>query len=194
MPDDAAAAGAYSRAAADRVAAPRHVPTGRDAAEGWPSAAAGGSVCHTYAEWSSTALGAGRNEGFCASCDISSALAWKLRTHLSHPGCWYPGPCLNIKTVFPGMGIPMLKIRQSWDCLTFNMGIPILVGWQLYIEMAPWFLVFPGQQQSYCFVIRGPAVVVLTWFSWNIQDMVSKGLNLLLHLPAAYESSDETLL
>ena len=36
------------------------------------------------------------------------------------------GPRLNIKTVFPGMGIPMLKIRWSGDRFIFNMGIPIL--------------------------------------------------------------------
>ena len=48
-----------------------------------------------------------------------------------------PVPHLNIKTVFPDMGIPMLKIRQSWDRLIFNMGIHTLVRWYLYIEMAP---------------------------------------------------------
>ena len=47
------------------------------------------------------------------------------------------GPCLNIKTIFPGMGIPMLKIRQSWDRLIFNMGIPILVRWHLYLTRPP---------------------------------------------------------
>ena len=47
-----------------------------------------------------------------------------------------PGPCLNIKTVFPGMGIPMLKIRRSQDRLIFNMGIPLPVR-HLYIEAAP---------------------------------------------------------
>ena len=31
----------------------------------------------------------------------------------------------------------MLKIRQSWDRLVFNMGIPILVRRHLYIETAP---------------------------------------------------------
>ena len=36
------------------------------------------------------------------------------------------GPCLNTKTVFLGMWIPMLKIRRSRDRLIFNMGIPIL--------------------------------------------------------------------
>ena len=47
------------------------------------------------------------------------------------------GPRLNKKTVFPGIGIPMLKIRRSWDCLIFNMGIPILISWYLYVEMQP---------------------------------------------------------
>ena len=48
------------------------------------------------------------------------------------------GPHLNIKKSFPGMGIPMLKIRRSRDRLIFNMGIPILsilVRWHL--ETAP---------------------------------------------------------
>ena len=48
-----------------------------------------------------------------------------------------PGPRLNIKTVFPGKGIPMLKIRRSRDRLIFNMGIPIMVRRHLYIEMGP---------------------------------------------------------
>ena len=40
---------------------------------------------------------------------------------------------------FPGMGIPMLKIRRSRDDLVFKMGIPILVRRHLYIETAPWY-------------------------------------------------------
>ena len=35
------------------------------------------------------------------------------------------------------MGIPMLKMRRSQDCLMFNMGIPILVRQHFYIETAP---------------------------------------------------------
>ena len=35
-----------------------------------------------------------------------------------------------------GYGIPMLKIRRSWERLMFNMGIPILVRRHLYIETA----------------------------------------------------------
>ena len=41
------------------------------------------------------------------------------------------------KTVFPDMGIPMLKIRQSRDHFIFNMGIPMLVRWHFYTETAP---------------------------------------------------------
>ena len=46
-------------------------------------------------------------------------------------------PRLNIKTVFPGIRRPMLKIRWPWDSPIFNMGIPILIIWHLYIETAP---------------------------------------------------------
>ena len=46
------------------------------------------------------------------------------------------GVC-QYKDSFPGMGIPMLKIRWSWDHLIFNMGIPIPVRRHLYIETAP---------------------------------------------------------
>ena len=38
---------------------------------------------------------------------------------------------------FPGMGIFIIKIRRSWDCLIFMMGIPKVVKQHLYIEMAP---------------------------------------------------------
>ena len=67
----------------------------------------------------------------------------KLKTAFNH---WHrsvavkfklAGPRLNIKTIFPGMGIPMFKIRWSRDHLIFNMGIPILVRRHLYIETAP---------------------------------------------------------
>ena len=44
-----------------------------------------------------------------------------------------PGPHLNINTVFPGMGIPMLKLL---DHIIFNMGIPMLVRYHLYIDKA----------------------------------------------------------
>ena len=52
---------------------------------------------------------------------------------------WSSGPHLNIKTVFTGMLISIIKIRWSWDCLLFMMGMPILVRQRLYIETAPWW-------------------------------------------------------
>ena len=42
-----------------------------------------------------------------------------------------------MKTIFPGIGIPIIKIRQWWDCLIFIMVIPIRVRWHLYTETAP---------------------------------------------------------
>ena len=44
---------------------------------------------------------------------------------------------LKIKTVCPGMGISIIKIRRSWDSLIFIMRIPIPVRRRLCIEMAP---------------------------------------------------------
>ena len=53
----------------------------------------------------------------------------------------YPLKCQEIWTLFQYLsqvlGFPMLKIRWLWDRLTFNMGIPIQVKWNLYIETAP---------------------------------------------------------
>ena len=50
-----------------------------------------------------------------------------------------PGPCLNIKTIFPRYGDSHVKIRRSRDRLIFNMGISILVRRHLYIETALWW-------------------------------------------------------
>ena len=64
---------------------------------------------------------------------------WLIRSqdHILQCFLWKrPGPCLNIKTVFPGMGIPMIKIRLSRD--RRNMGFPTLVRQHLYIEKGPW--------------------------------------------------------
>ena len=38
-----------------------------------------------------------------------------------------PGPHLNTNTVFPGMWIPIIKIKRSWDHIIFIMGIPMLI-------------------------------------------------------------------
>ena len=52
-----------------------------------------------------------------------------------------PGGCLNIRCHLTTIGIPMLKIRRSRDCLIFNMGITIPGKDGLYIETVPWFFI-----------------------------------------------------
>ena len=47
-----------------------------------------------------------------------------VKTHTFHN---LPGPCLNIKIVFPGMVISIIKVRWSWDSCIFKMGVPIPV-------------------------------------------------------------------
>ena len=58
-----------------------------------------------------------------------------------NPAIWvaiWPGPRRNIKTVFAGVGISIIKIRRLWDRLIFKIGIPILLIRYLYIETDPW--------------------------------------------------------
>ena len=58
--------------------------------------------------------------------------------------CFAPrGPVSIWRPTFPGMGIPMLKMRRSGDRLIFNMGIHIPVRRNLYIETGLRFLL-PG--------------------------------------------------
>ena len=49
------------------------------------------------------------------------------------------GSCFNIKIIFLGMAISVIKARRSLDHLSLIMGIPMLVRQYLYIEIAPWF-------------------------------------------------------
>ena len=44
---------------------------------------------------------------------------------------------LNTKTVFPCIGISIVKIKRSWDRLIFITGIPIPVRRHLKIDTAP---------------------------------------------------------
>ena len=87
------------------------------------------------------------------SCEFNQTLlnlcelVWQKKSSLKTepelvitPSSQEPGPYFNINTVLPGMGIPMLKIRQSQDHFIFNMGIPILVRQHLYIEVGLYFL------------------------------------------------------
>ena len=76
------------------------------------------------------------------------------------------GPWFNIKIVFPGMGISIIKIERLWDRLVFIVGIRILVRQHLYVELVPsgaetrifwrlWlFLPSPGHQQPWYWLCR----------------------------------------
>ena len=52
-------------------------------------------------------------------------------------GTMTPGLYFNIRITFPVIGVHILKIRWSWYCLIFIMGIPLPVRWDLYTEMCP---------------------------------------------------------
>ena len=59
------------------------------------------------------------------------------------------------------MGIPMLKIRRSWDRLIFNMEIPILVR-HLYTETAPWWMHKEFATPAHTLVLMNPYPVGVT--------------------------------
>ena len=71
--------------------------------------------------------------------------------------------CLNIKSVFSGMGIPMLKIRRLQDNLIFNMGFPILVRRHLHIEtvnpLIPSFQMSRSNSAEMVFYLYGELIV-----------------------------------
>ena len=71
-------------------------------------------------------------------------------------------PRLNINTVFPRYGIPILKIRRSRDRLIFIMGIPMLVRQHLYIEAAPGLLLALSGRVCNLWKVDGSAHVVET--------------------------------
>ena len=64
----------------------------------------------------------------CGICEMGLNCPNSVRVHL------------NIKMVFSGMDISIIKTRQSWDCLIFIMEIPIPLRQHVYIETAPWLL------------------------------------------------------
>ena len=55
----------------------------------------------------------------------------------------FSGPYLNLQMVFPGLGIPMLKIRQSWAIDNNGLNSP-----HLYVNVWPW----PGP--IFCLLLR----------------------------------------
>ena len=93
-----------------------------------------------------------------------AADALALCTALHQQPKYWPGACLNIKTVFLGMGIPFIKILWLWDHLIFIMGIPTMVRRHLFIET--------GHKASNCNsfpnIISG---ICLPWLSVRLQQL-----------------------
>ena len=67
---------------------------------------------------------------------LSNVKGWSENTKCIHCGFALCEPLarLNIKTVFLGMNISIMRVRQSWDRLVFIVGMSILVRRHLYIE------------------------------------------------------------
>ena len=81
-----------------------------------------------------------------------------------------PGPNLNIKMVFPGMGIPIIKIRQSLDCLIFVMGIPIhyfeMVSWWPLLSLLFWDHIFKALPYNLKIMVTVDEIYWSLIFTW----------------------------
>ena len=74
------------------------------------------------------------SRAFIKSCDICMCSFIHIMV-ISR--IWEPRVRFNIKTVFPGIGNPSLKIWRSWDRLIFTIGFLISVERHLCTETAP---------------------------------------------------------
>ena len=86
-----------------------------------------------------------------------------------------------MKCHFTRIGIPMVKIRSSWNCLIFIVGIPLLVKTVFYIEMGPYC---QTSNISYTFVVGASPVGATpihlhcrlnTWLQWIGQRQLQDG-------------------
>ena len=71
-----------------------------------------------------------------------------------------PYRSINIKTVFPGIRVSIMKIKRSWDRLIFIMGISLLVRRHIYIETIPRWL---GSKKLGWFVAAGKTANRQEW-------------------------------
>ena len=73
-----------------------------------------------------------------------------MHQHIFHHYGWTTRACLNIKTVFVGIGIPIKKIRWSHNHHFFIMGIPILYTFLYWdVPLVVWSYV-PKTLMSVC--------------------------------------------
>ena len=144
----------------------------------WPrSMSSNGVTRPQWVKWSPTHLKIGWPIFYWdAEGPRDNISGWKIQWRLS-------GPCFNINTVFPGMGIPMVKKRRSRDRLIFIMGIFILVRPHLYIGTGPgWNFPFRRQRVRYCFILliyidRSTSLswwwLLMTWCQIGTRDTFS---------------------
>ena len=82
-----------------------------------------------------------------------------------------PVSCLNIMTIFPRMGISILKMRWSSDRLIFMMGIFIPVRHHLYIELNPCTDPF----WTNGFVTTSLRYSSMQWRTKSLEDLMKSG-------------------
>ena len=99
---------------------------------------------------------------WCLGPHWAEVLAW-VGPHPLMNRSWQPRGHFNIKTVFPGIGIPIIKIRRSWDRLIFIMRIPILVTWHFCTATAPRHSWLPVNSRYVGAVVRDARPVVASW-------------------------------
>ena len=99
------------------------------------------------------------------------------------------GQCLKIKTVFVRYGDSYIKITRSRDRLIFNMWIPILVKWHLYIK--PWSA--PSHYlNQYCNIVNWTLRIKLQWnFNQNSYILIQENAfeNVVCEIAAIFSRS-----
>ena len=94
-------------------------------------------------EQSDTNFAANSRAGGCHNDNLPCIKLWEPNDKTQHSAyitfTWsHSGPSLNIKTIFPGMVISIIKIRRSrYRLKLYHIGNPILVRRHLYIETVP---------------------------------------------------------
>ena len=117
------------------------------------------------------------------SCKMAITCWFWTGNGLMLAACWAPS---QNKDSLSKYGIPMLKMRRSRDRLIFNRVIFLLVRWQLYIEVPPWFWSVNGPMLAAC-----PRVWFLTYTLWYSTSQVE--LCPQIYLSNAHEATKKNM-
>ena len=63
-------------------------------------------------------------------------MQWPL---IKPQSCWFAGPCINVKTFFLCIGMPVMKMIPSRDRVILMTGNTLVRRENSYTETAPWF-------------------------------------------------------